>query len=78
MEGSNGHMFRYPVGCGVPQGLVIGPILRNIGFDWLVLSGMKVMCYADDTLITARGAIYEAAMRLAEVGTSLVVDRIAC
>ncbi|XP_052747523.1 uncharacterized protein LOC128199927 [Bicyclus anynana] len=51
-----------------------------MGFDWLLrcplLPGMKIICYADDTLVTARGKTFEEVCRLAAVGTSLVVDRI--
>ncbi|XP_047535139.1 uncharacterized protein LOC125069640 [Vanessa atalanta] len=36
---------------------------------------MGVLCYADDTLITATGRDFGDAARLAEVGTALTVDR---
>ncbi|XP_026326789.1 uncharacterized protein LOC113235330 [Hyposmocoma kahamanoa] len=36
----------------------------------------RVICYADDTLVTARSRTYEEAVRLSTVETSLVVERI--
>jgi hypothetical protein len=37
---------------------------------------MKILCYADDTLVTAQGKDFDEVARLATVATSLVVDRI--
>lgn len=52
---------RREMSCGVPQGLVLGPLLWNIGYDWVLRgafqSGVSVTCYADDTLVLARGGI---------------------
>ena len=66
--------------CGVPQGSVLGPLLWNIGYDW-VLRGAKprsisVTCYADDTLVTASAADYGEAARRATAGVAQVVGRI--
>lgn len=75
----DGHMQRHSVESGVPQGSVLGPLLWNIGFDWLLRRrlprGTDVICYADDTLLTARGS-FRAAADLASAGGSLVVSGI--
>ncbi|CAF4907381.1 unnamed protein product [Pieris macdunnoughi] len=76
----SGELVRWPMKCGVPQGSVLGPLLWNIGYDWVLrgtlLPKLKMFCYADDTLIVAQGRDFQEVVRLVEVGTSLVVDRI--
>lgn len=66
--------------CGVPQGSVLGPLLWNIGFDYVLrganLRGVEVTCYADDTLVTAFGASYREAAVRATAGVAQVVRRI--
>ncbi|TLM45763.1 hypothetical protein FEC26_18990, partial [Acinetobacter baumannii] len=68
------------VSCGVPQGSVLGPLLWDVGFDWVLrganLRGVQVICYADDTLVTARGDDYRSAAILAVAGVATVVSRI--
>lgn len=76
----DGQMVRKSVSCGVPQGSVLGPLLWNIGYDWVLrgtlLRGLCVVCYADDTLVTARADSFEAAACLGTVGVTQVVRRI--
>ncbi|XP_049885101.1 uncharacterized protein LOC126380041 [Pectinophora gossypiella] len=78
--GRDGTLHRRAMECGVPQGSVLGPLLWNIGFDWTLRgdlpSGLNIVCYADDTLVTARGENYEEAAALATDGVQRVVERI--
>lgn len=66
--------------CGVPQGSVLGPLLWNIGYDWVLrgdtLPGIRMTCYADDTLVTASGRNFRDAGILATAGVAQVVSRI--
>ena len=65
---------------GVPQGSVLGLLLWDLGYDWVVrgalLRGLGVMCYADDTLLLAWEREWGSTVRLAEVGMAHFVGRI--
>ncbi|CAK1588832.1 unnamed protein product [Parnassius mnemosyne] len=71
---------RRVMSCGVPQGSVLGPLLWNIGYDWVLRgelpSGAELTCYADDTLVTARGSSHREAALVATAAVSQVVNRI--
>jgi len=66
--------------CGVPQGSVLGPTLWNVGYDGVLQGffppGLGLVCYADDTLVLARGKTEREVLDKASAGTRLTVDRI--
>lgn len=61
------------------EGSVWGPLLWNLAYDAVlctsVPSGLSVICYADDTLILARGSSFQE-VRLDEQGVAYVVSKI--
>ncbi|XP_011883615.1 PREDICTED: uncharacterized protein LOC105570779, partial [Vollenhovia emeryi] len=55
-------------GCGVPQGLVLGPLLWDVAYNAVLNAplpgGSTLVCYADDTIVLAVGEDWrEAEMR---------------
>jgi len=59
---------------------VLGPTLWNVGYDGVLQGftppGLDLVCYADDTLVLARGKTEKKALSRASAGTRLVVNRI--
>lgn len=65
--GPDGAMYYWNIYAGVPQGSVLGPILWNLTYDWVLEAVIrprsKIICYADDTLVLAQGDSPEMAAR---------------
>lgn len=79
-RGRYGEHHRRGIQCGVPQGSVLGPLLWNLGYDGILRSalslGLSVVCYADDTLLLARGNNWRRTVALATVGAAHLIWRI--
>ena len=65
---------------GVPQELVRGPILWNLGYNRVLETtlptGVQLFCYADDTLVIATGKQWTRTLRLTEVAVAAITSRI--
>lgn len=76
----DGRVYEWPVLAGVPQGSVLGPLLWNIVFDYvleLILpAGCTMSCYADDTLLFVAGDSPEEVLHTMRIAAALVIYRI--
>ncbi|XP_070529759.1 uncharacterized protein [Cardiocondyla obscurior] len=76
----NRQVVRKEVERGVPQGSVLGPALWNLAYDRILRvslpPGCSIVCYADDTLVLARGEEWVEARTYAELAVSAIVSAI--
>lgn len=75
-----GKIKRKKLSCGVPQGSVLEPTLWNLAYDRIlsgaIYQGCSTLCYADDTLLIARGRSRQEATSMAEMGANILIRRI--
>lgn len=77
---SEGILRFHQVFAGVPQGSVLGPLLWNVTYDWVLEAELpnkcRVLCYADDTLILASGSTLISAIRRINIVVAVIINRI--
>ncbi|XP_061379449.1 uncharacterized protein LOC133319366 [Danaus plexippus] len=78
--GGDGRLHRHEVRCGVPQGRSSGLSPVELGVRFRAPrrppDRLSVVCYADDTLVLARGDDLAEGKARAEAGAALIVRRI--
>lgn len=76
----DGSLRRRDMMAGVPQGLVVGPLLWNIAYNSVLEGaleeGCTVLCYADDTIILTPADSVEGARVVTNVQVSRTLMRI--
>lgn len=66
--------------AGVPQGSILGPMLWNLTYDWVLRSTLQpqteLICYADDTLVISTASTPTLAAWRATATAAVVINRI--